>query len=70
MSPSAKPETFLEVDGRGVRISNPGKVVFPEPGLTKLDLASRTQAAMWAVREGLVSADGAGTGNHDDHSRA
>lgn len=38
--------------------------------LTKLDLASRTQAAMWAVREGLVSADGAGTGNHDDHSRA
>ncbi len=25
--------------------------------LAKLDLASRTQAAMWAVREGLVSAD-------------
>ncbi|MGN6426184.1 MAG: DNA polymerase domain-containing protein [Leifsonia sp.] len=39
MSPSAKSETFLEVDGREVRISNPGKVVFPEPGLTKLDLA-------------------------------
>ncbi|MFZ2016470.1 MAG: response regulator transcription factor [Nocardioides sp.] len=38
--------------------------------LAKLDLASRTQAAMWAVREGLVSADEAGTGSHDDHSRA
>ena len=28
--------------------------------LTKLGLASRTQAAMWAVREGLVDASGAG----------
>ncbi len=40
MSPSAKSETFLEVDGHEVRISNPGKIVFPEPGLTKLDLAN------------------------------
>ncbi|WP_348789966.1 DNA polymerase domain-containing protein [Leifsonia sp. NPDC080035] len=39
MSPSSKSETFLEVDGHEVRISSPGKVVFPEPGLTKLDLA-------------------------------
>lgn len=39
MSPSSKSETFLEVEGNEVRISNPGKVVFPEPGLTKLDLA-------------------------------
>jgi bifunctional non-homologous end joining protein LigD len=36
---SAKDETFLEVDGYDVRISHPDKVVFPEPGLTKLDLA-------------------------------
>ncbi len=39
MSPSSKSETFLEVDGEQVRISSPEKVVFPEPGLTKLDLA-------------------------------
>lgn len=37
MSPS-KSETFLDVGGQEVRISSPGKVVFPEPGLTKLDL--------------------------------
>ncbi len=35
---SPKSETFLEIDGHDVRVSNPGKVVFPEPGLTKLDL--------------------------------
>lgn len=35
----AKSETFLPVGGEEVRISNPGKVVFPEAGLTKLDLA-------------------------------
>lgn len=29
--------------------------------LTKLGLASRTQAAMWAVREGLIDAAGVGT---------
>ncbi|WP_395244838.1 non-homologous end-joining DNA ligase [Agromyces sp. MMS24-K17] len=28
----------IEVDGREVRVSHPDKVVFPEPGLTKLDL--------------------------------
>ncbi|KQR50820.1 DNA polymerase [Leifsonia sp. Leaf336] len=39
MTPSSKSETFLEVGGHEVRISSPDKVVFPEPGLTKLDLA-------------------------------
>lgn len=39
MTPSSKSETFLEADGYEVRISSPDKVVFPEPGLTKLDLA-------------------------------
>src|SRR5215207_3069091 len=29
----------IEVAGREVRITNPGKVVFPERGETKLDLA-------------------------------
>lgn len=31
---------MLEIDGREVRISNPDKVVFPQPGLTKLDLVN------------------------------
>jgi bifunctional non-homologous end joining protein LigD len=30
---------ILTVDGREIPISNPGKVLFPEPGYTKLDLA-------------------------------
>ncbi len=40
VSPSSKSETFLEVDGHHVRVSNPTKVVFPQPGLTKLDIVS------------------------------
>jgi bifunctional non-homologous end joining protein LigD len=31
-------EVFLEIGGHEVRISSPDKVVFPEPGLTKLDI--------------------------------
>ena len=38
MGPSKDKAELLEIDGREVRISNPDKVVFPEPGLTKLDL--------------------------------
>lgn len=30
----------LDVGGHDVRVSHPGKVVFPEPGLTKLDLVN------------------------------
>jgi DNA ligase D-like protein (predicted polymerase) len=30
---------ILEIDGKEIRISNPGKLYFPEAGLTKLDLA-------------------------------
>ena len=30
--------TILELDGREVRLSNPGKAYFPKPGWTKLDL--------------------------------
>jgi bifunctional non-homologous end joining protein LigD len=40
VSPTTEKATMLEVDGREVRVSNPGKVVFPEPGLTKLDLVN------------------------------
>ena len=40
MSPAKDNAQLLEIDGREVRISNPDKVVFPEPGLTKLDLVN------------------------------
>jgi len=38
VSPAKDDAEVLEIDGREVRVSSPGKVVFPEPGLTKLDL--------------------------------
>src|SRR3984957_15760692 len=43
----------LEAGGREVRLSNPGKVFFPEPGLTKLDLANYYLACEEAVIRGL-----------------
>jgi bifunctional non-homologous end joining protein LigD len=36
----AKEATEIEAAGRQVRLSSPGKVFFPEPGFTKLDLAT------------------------------
>ena len=49
MNPSKTPAEILNIAGNEVRISSPDKVVFPEPGLTKLDL----------VRYYLAVADGA-----------
>ncbi|QAY72232.1 DNA polymerase domain-containing protein [Agromyces protaetiae] len=49
MSPAADQAEVLDIEGREVRVSHPDKVVFPEPGLTKLDL----------VRYYLAVADGA-----------
>jgi bifunctional non-homologous end joining protein LigD len=49
MTPSKTPAEILDIAGTEVRISSPDKVVFPEPGLTKLDL----------VRYYLAVADGA-----------
>ena len=49
MNSSKTPAEILNIDGNEVRISSPDKVVFPEPGLTKLDL----------VRYYLAVADGA-----------
>ncbi|CDK00337.1 hypothetical protein MIC448_2380012 [Microbacterium sp. C448] len=46
---SSAPAEILDIDGHEVRVSNPSKVVFPEPGLTKLDI----------VRYYLAVADGA-----------
>src|SRR5918999_2163951 len=47
--------TMLEVAGQEVRLSNPGKVYFPRPGWTKLDLAEYylavADAALIHVRE-------------------
>src|SRR5438046_9655736 len=37
--PSAPEHEQLTVDGRDIAISNPRKVLFPEAGYTKLDLA-------------------------------
>ncbi|MFF1884054.1 non-homologous end-joining DNA ligase [Pseudarthrobacter sp. NPDC058196] len=49
MTPSKTPPEVLDIEGVEVRISSPDKVVFPDPGLTKLDL----------VRYYLAVADGA-----------
>ncbi|MBM3714886.1 MAG: DNA polymerase domain-containing protein [Actinobacteria bacterium] len=49
MSPTKTPAETLDVDGHEVRVTSPDRVVFPEPGLTKLDL----------VRYYLSVADGA-----------
>ena len=39
-SVAAKDEEILDIDGREVRITSPGKVYFPERGETKLDLVN------------------------------
>lgn len=49
MSAAKESPEVLEIDGREVSVSSPSKVVFPEPGITKLDL----------VRYYLAVADGA-----------
>jgi bifunctional non-homologous end joining protein LigD len=40
---------MLEICGRELRVSNPGKLFFPEPGLTKMDLVSYYVACEEAV---------------------
>lgn len=49
MSPSKTPPEILDIDGHDVRVTSPDRVVFPEPGLTKLDI----------VRYYVAVADGA-----------
>src|SRR5688572_9813751 len=49
MTPSKTPAEILDIGGAEVRISSPDKMVFPGPGVTKLDL----------VRYYLAVADGA-----------
>lgn len=38
MSPGKDDAVTLDIDGRDVRVSSPGKIVFPDAGLTKLDI--------------------------------
>lgn len=38
MSPAKTPPEILDIDGHEVRVTSPDRVVFPTPGLTKLDL--------------------------------
>ncbi|MGP3535682.1 non-homologous end-joining DNA ligase [Microbacterium sp. RD1] len=49
MSPSKTPAEILEIDGHEVSVTSPDRIVFPEPGLTKLDI----------VRYYVAVADGA-----------
>src|ERR1051326_2276852 len=51
----ATPREVLEVDGQEVVVTNPGKVYFPETGLTKLDLVTYYLAVAPGV---LVAAGG------------
>ncbi len=53
MSPARK-EEILEIEGQDVRISSPDKVVFPGPGLTKLDVVTY----YLAVAEGALRGAG------------
>ena len=48
----AKSETTIEAAGRTVRLSNPDRVVLPDTGLTKLDIAKH----FLACSEGSVRA--------------
>jgi bifunctional non-homologous end joining protein LigD len=54
MSPSSKSEVHLSVEDRDVRVSSPEKVVFPEPGITKLELVEY----YLAVAEGALRGAG------------
>lgn len=49
VTPAKTEAEILEIEGHEVRISSPGKIVFPQPGITKLDV----------VRYYLSVADGA-----------
>lgn len=50
----AEPSEALQIDGREVKISNPQKVLFPQPGHTKLDLVQYYRA----VADGALRAAG------------
>jgi bifunctional non-homologous end joining protein LigD len=49
----AKDETHVEVDGINVRVSSPGKVMFPEQGWTKLDVVEHYVACAEGALRGV-----------------
>ena len=55
---------ILSVDGREIPISNPSKVLFPDAGYTKLDLARY----YLAVAPGALRAAGGRPNNNDARS--
>src|SRR5687768_4545245 len=54
MPPGKSPPVVLEVGGREVSVSNPGKVYFPEAGITKLEVVRY----YLAVAEGALRGSG------------
>lgn len=52
---AGRAEAFIEVDGAEVRVSHPDKVVFPEPGLTKLDIVDYYLAVAGRPRRGRTT---------------
>lgn len=54
MNAAKNDSTTLEINGREVRVSHPGKVVFPEPGLTKLDLVDYYLAVADGALRGAI----------------
>ncbi|HTV13006.1 MAG TPA: non-homologous end-joining DNA ligase [Acidimicrobiales bacterium] len=54
VSSAGQDDALIEANGHEIRVSNPGKVLFPERGETKLDLVSYYQA----VEEPLMRAMG------------
>lgn len=54
MAQSARKSASLEVAGREVAVSNPDKVIFPEPGLTKLDLVEYYLSVAEGALRGVI----------------
>ena len=50
----ARKHVDLEVEGRTVRVTNPDKVFFPEPGFTKLDLVNYYMAVAPGALRGVM----------------
>lgn len=50
----ARDETHVEVDGQRVRISSPGKVMFPERGWTKMDVVEHFLAVAPGVARAIA----------------
>ncbi|MFH5823286.1 DNA polymerase domain-containing protein [Georgenia sp. AZ-5] len=74
MSPSRAPATEIDVDGRSVRVSNPDKVYFAGPGITKRQLVeyyvSVGDGILRALRERPTTLERWPDGVHENVKRA